>query len=260
MTGTQSINRALQILKAFDDHNPHWELAALVAEVGLNKTTVFRILTALESEGLIEKTEMGEYRLGSEVIAMGGRAARANPLRQAAGPHLRALTRATGETTTLEIARYDANGGAYMLVIDEVLGKHLVGITQYIGTRLPIHATSTGKAILAHLPEAARHDLLPLELAPLTAHTQYSVDDINAALGTAREQRYSLVVGELEEGVVAVGAPIFDVDGHPIAAVSLVGPSVRFTPTLARQAAPHVVETAHRISCDIGYRKPIHES
>jgi IclR family acetate operon transcriptional repressor len=260
MTGTQSINRALHILKAFDDHNPRWELSALVEAVGLNKTTVFRILAALEAEGLIEKTDTGEYRLGSEMIAMGGRAARANPLREAASPHLKALTRATGETTTLEIIRRDTDGAAYMLVIDEVLGKHLVGITQYIGTRLPVHATSTGKVILAYLTDDARADLLPPDLQPLTAHTHQSPDAFIAALQTAYTNGYALVVGELEEGVVAVGAPIFNADGYPIAALSLVGPSVRFTRSRAAELAPQVIATAHRISHDIGYRQPIHEN
>ncbi len=260
MTGTQSINRALHILKVFDDHNPRWELPALVEAVGLNKTTVFRILAALEAEGLVEKADTGEYRLGSEMIAMGGRAARANPLREAASGHLRALTRATGETTTLEIARRDTDGAAYMLVIDEVLGKHLVGITQYIGTRLPIHATSTGKVVLAYLPEDSRRDLLPPDLAPLTAHTHHSLDDFIAMLDVTRDHGYALVVGELEEGVVAVGAPVFDANGNPIAAVSLVGPSVRFTRAKAAAVAPQVLETARCISHDIGYREPIHES
>ncbi len=260
MTGTQAINRALQILKVFDDHNPRWELTALVEAVGLNKTTVFRILTALEAEGLIEKTDTGEYRLGSEAIAIGGRAARANPLREAASGHLRALSRSTGETTTLEIVRRDVDGAAYMLVIDEVLGKHLVGITQYIGTRLPIHATSTGKAVLAFLPDNARHDLLPPEFTPLTAHTNHNVDAFNMALDATYACGYALVAGELEEGVIAVGAPVFDANGGPIAAVSLVGPSVRFTRSRATELASQVVEAAHYISHDIGYREIIQKS
>jgi DNA-binding IclR family transcriptional regulator len=144
-----------------------------------------------------------------------------------------------------------------MLVIDEVLGRHLVGITQYIGTRLPLHATSTGKAILAYLPDEARQELLPPELAPLTPHTNHTTDAFNAALATAYDCGYALVAGELEEGVIAVGAPIFDANGLPIAAVSLVGPSVRFTRARATELAAQVIEAARCISHDIGYREPI---
>lgn len=252
--GTQSIGRALHILKAFDDHHPTWELAQLVEAVGLNKTTVFRILAALEAEGLIEKTNTGEYRLGSEMIAMGGRAARANPLREVASGHLRALARACGETTTLEIARRNGDSGGYMLVIDEVLGKHLVGITQYIGTRLPIHATSTGKALLAFLDDDARHELVTFPLPAFTQQTNITEAAFFAELDAICEDGYALAVGELEEGVVAIGAPVFDHNGNVTAAISMVGPSVRLNREQAHTLAVEVRETALRISHDIGYR------
>src|SRR5690606_9220697 len=111
--------------------------------------TLFRILGALEHEGLLEKNDEGRYVLGSEMIALGGRAARVNNLRTVSHPILKHLTSLTGETTTLEVLRSESNQTWSMLVIDEVIGKHIVGITQYIGSRLPVHATSTGKAVLA---------------------------------------------------------------------------------------------------------------
>lgn len=252
--GTQSIDRALSVLSAFDDHHPTLSLIELVERLDLNKTTAFRILTALEHAGYIDKTANGDYRLGSELIALGGRAARANPLRDAAHIHLQDLTRRTGETTTLEVIRRDERDEPFMLVIDEVLGKHLVGITQYIGTRLPIHATSTGKAVLAYLAPDARADYLRFPLPTLTHHTVTSEVDFLAELERACQQGYALVGGELEEGLVAVGAPIFDTNGQPIAAISLVGPSVRLSRGLAVELAADVVHTAQAISHTIGYR------
>lgn len=254
MNGTQAIDRALYVLSAFDDHNPTLSLTDLVERLELNKTTVFRILTALENAGYVQKTDAGDYRLGSELIALGGRAARANPLRQAAHDPLRDLTRETGETTTLEIPRTDPDGHAFMLVIDEALGKHLVGITQYIGTRLPIHATSTGKAVLAHLPPDDRAAYLQHPLHAITERTHTDAGAFADELRIAGERGYALVGGELEEGLVAVGAPIFNHAAQPIAAISLVGPSVRLSRSLAVELAPVVIHAAHRISHALGYR------
>ncbi|MEM6527313.1 MAG: IclR family transcriptional regulator [Chloroflexota bacterium] len=253
--GTQSISRAIQILKAFDDDNPSRDLGELVDVTGLNKTTVHRILNALEGEGLIERTDGNGYRLGSELIAMGGRAARANNLRDIAHSHIWVLSKDTGETVTLEILRKDSDI-AYTLVIDEVLGKHLVGINQYIGTRLPVHATSTGKSILAFLTEDEVSNLLTDNLQRYTDRTQHTSDDLMQELTYIRQQRSSLVSGELEEGLIAIGAPIFDQNSRPIAAISLVGPSVRLNREKVNELTARVRDTANAISHAMGYRNP----
>lgn len=254
--GTQAISRALQILKAFDDDNPQWDLMQLVEATGLNKTTVHRILGALENEGLVERTVTGAYQLGSEMIALGGRAARVNNLRRVAHDHLAQLAQATGETVTLEVLRRDGDGCGYMLVIDEVLGRHLVGITQYIGTRLPLHATSTGKAILAYLPPHEHRDLLAANLPPFTGRTFTTPERLEAELIDTSERGYSVCIGELEEGLIAIGAPICNVERRVQAAICLVGPSVRLDTETVSHLAERVKATAEAISHQIGYRPP----
>lgn len=254
--GTQSIQRALHILKLFDDNCPQWELTALANAAALNKTTVFRILSALEAEGLVERTDDGNgYRLGSEMIALGGRAARANSLRNVSQPALQALSKASGETTTLEILRPDAGGTWSMLVIDEVLGRHLVGITQYIGSRLPIHATSTGKVLLAYMPPTERDALLPPTLEALTESTRTRAAFLTE-LETVRRDGYAIAHGELERGLVAIGAPIFDHNGNAQAAISLISPSVRMNTARIASLTADVLTTAAQISQRIGYRPP----
>jgi DNA-binding IclR family transcriptional regulator len=253
--GAQSIYRAVKLLKAFNDDHPIWELGALAASLDLNKTTAFRMLTALEKEGLVERDDGGRYHLGAEMIALGGRAARVNNLRHVAHTHLTRLSQATGETVTLEIPRPgDENGSWMMLVIDEVLGRHLVGITQYIGTRLPIHATSTGKVVLAFTPHEQVSGMLTFPLPDYTGQTRLTQADLQADLAAVRDCYYSIVTGELEEGLVAIGAPIFDHNGSVKAAVSLVGPSVRITPQQAVPLAERVHQTAVDISYAIGHR------
>src|SRR5574341_1438415 len=115
--GTQAVLRAVALLKSFTDSRPELGLTELARAAGLNKTTVYRMLTALESAGMIVKNhETDLYRLGPEIIALAGRALRSNPLYLASRPELEALARKTGETATLEVLV-----GAETLTLDEVL-------------------------------------------------------------------------------------------------------------------------------------------
>ena len=86
--GTQAISRAFEILKMFDDEHPEWSLSDLVEASAFKKTTAFRILSALEFEGALRRTEGGNYQLASELIVLGGRAMRANRLRTVTQPYL----------------------------------------------------------------------------------------------------------------------------------------------------------------------------
>ncbi len=139
--GTQSVVRAISLLKAFSETHPEWGLTDLAQRVDLNKTTVYRLLTALESEGMVVQNPATQsYRLGPEMIALGTLALRSSDLRSASHPALEVLARETGETATLEILMDDQ-----VFILDEVMGRHLIGATPSIGTRWPAHATSTGK-------------------------------------------------------------------------------------------------------------------
>lgn len=238
----------------FDDANPTWDLQELTEASQLNKTTLFRILGALEYEGLLEKTDEGRYLLGSEMIALGGRAARVNNLRTVSHSVLKRLTAISGETTTLEVMQTESDGTWSMLVIDEVLGKHIVGITQYIGSRLPIHATSTGKAVLAFSDEETRGNILSAQFASFTNETHINSESLNNNLELVAEQGYSLAYGELELGLVAIGAPIFDANQQVRAAISLTGASVRIKRDDVPELASLVCDHAREISHKLGYR------
>lgn len=252
--GTQSIIRALSVLKMFDDTHSSWDLQELTDASQLNKTTLFRILGALEHEGLLEKNEDSRYVLGSEMIALGGRAARVNNLRTVSHPILKHLTHLTGETTTLEVLRSETDQTWSMLVIDEVIGKHIVGITQFIGSRLPVHATSTGKAVLAFADDETRQTILNAQFASFTDETHINPDNLVQDLAVVSEQGFSLAYGELELGLVAIGAPIFDANNQIRAAISLTGASVRIKRDDVQQLATLVCDHAADISYKLGFR------
>ena len=102
--GTQAVARAIALLKTFSDAQPEWGLSELAQATGLNKTTAFRLLAALEAEGLIMRNSLsGGYRLGVELVAMGGCATRSNPLRAMSRPVLESLAQECDEAATLEV-------------------------------------------------------------------------------------------------------------------------------------------------------------
>jgi DNA-binding IclR family transcriptional regulator len=125
---------------------------------------------------------------------------------------------------------------------------------QSIGSRWPLHATSTGLAILAFTPEAERNQLLT---PPLTAVTGYTITDpahLCRELEAICRRGYAVADEGLEVGLVAIGAPLYNHDGEIPAAISVAGPKVRLTPPRVAEIGALVREAAARISMRLGYR------
>jgi IclR family acetate operon transcriptional repressor len=249
--GTQAVRRAVSILKAFTDEQPEWGLTELARAVKLNKTTVYRLLSALEGEGFIARNLQTEaYRLGPEAIALGARAQRSNDLRTASHAELEWLAEATQETATLEVF---ADG--QMLILDEAHGPHVMGNVQSIGTRWPAHATSTGKVLLAHLPDEELKTALRAGLTRLNSNTIASQEALRRELKQVKEQGYAMTLEDLEVGLIAVGAPVRNHEGVVVGAVSVGGPSLRLTEARRPDVARQVMKAAGRISERLGYRE-----
>jgi DNA-binding IclR family transcriptional regulator len=255
LAGTQTVVRALRLLRAFSDARPEWSLADLSRELKLSKPTAFRILVALEEEGLVVRPDpSGAYRLGPTAIELGARAQRANSVAVAARPDMESLTGGTGETSSVEVLDGDET-----LILDEVQGGHLIGTSPSVGTRWPAHATSTGKILLAAAlqrdPELVRRLARRSggRLRGVTPCTIRSPSRLVAELARVSRQGYSTAIGELEAGYVAIAAPIQRHDGATIAALSLGGPSTRFTDARLPGLIRAVREAAGRISQRLGW-------
>jgi len=255
LAGTQAVVRALRLLRAFTDARPEWSLADLSRELKLSKPTAFRLLAALEDQGLVFRQEpTGTFRLGPAAIELGARAQRASSVAGAARPEMEALTRATGETSSIEVLEGDET-----LILDEVQGDHLIGTSPSIGTRWPAHATSTGKVLLAATfqrdPELV-HGIARRSggrLRALTPNTIRSTSRFVEELGRVFRQGYATADGELEAGYVAIGAPVRRHDGSTVAALSLGGPSTRFTEARMPPLIRAVREAAGRVSQRLGW-------
>lgn len=245
--GTQSVRRAIALLKVFSEQRPEWGLSELARAARLNKTTAYRLLTALQAEGMVARSPASEtWRLGAEAIALGAHALRSNDLVTAARPELEALVRETGETATLEVLV-----GNDVVILDGVEGPSLVGASSEIGTRWPAHATSTGKVLLAaerpH-PPGRRGG----RLRRLTPRTITDRDRLERELERVRKRGWASAIEELEPGYVAVGAAVLDHAGRALAAISVGGPAARLTAQRIPRLGRSVVEHARRISRSLG--------
>lgn len=247
--GTQAVARAIALLKVFSDAQPEWGLGELALTTGLNKTTIFRLLAALEAEGLIMRNPLsGGYRLGVELVAMGGCAMRSNPLRAMSRPVLESLAQECDEAATLEVLI-----GASVLIVDEVSSRHPMGMSQDVGSRLPAHATATGKLLLAFAPATSTEVELRLPLARLTDQTIVDPGRLRSQYEQIRQQGVATAIEELEPGFVAVAAPVYDRERQVVAAISVGGSSLRLTADRIPAITALVQMAARQISRQLGY-------
>jgi DNA-binding IclR family transcriptional regulator len=128
-----------------------------------------------------------------------------------------------------------------------------MGMSQDVGSRLPAHATATGKVLLAHMDGEVIGGVLRQPLVRLTSATVGDMGLLHAQLEQIRQQGYAITAGELEPGFVAVAAPVYDRERRAAAAISIGGSSLRLTPEHLPQIAALVQMAARQISRQLGY-------
>lgn len=251
--GTQSVERAFAVLRAFSDTHRVWALADMSRLLGFSKPTTLRLLGALEREGMVQRVAEGGYRLGPAAIRLGALAQRANDLPRVARSELERLAWQTGETATMEVL-----DGREIVVLDQVRGRLRGSAAESVGSRWPAHAAATGKVLLA----AGRNEgtlewrrflaTSPRRLARFTEQTITSVSRLTRALEQARRQGFATAMEELESGYVAIGAPVRDHADRVIAALCVGGPSSRLAPPRLARLIRRVREAADRVSDRLG--------
>jgi DNA-binding IclR family transcriptional regulator len=220
----QSAERVLALLKSFDDSRVELGVAELSRALGVHKSTASRLAAALERAGFLTRSGR-RYRLGVEVIRLGTLALRSFDLVATMQPAMEKLSQRTGETVNLAVP-----DGHDVLNVAEVPSTYILSASGgWIGRRTRPHAVANGKVLLAYgaLPP-------PVSLERFTPQTITSPDELAAQLEDVRRDGYATAVAELEAGLVAVAAPVFDPAGTCVAALSVSGPEYRMAPeTLA---------------------------
>jgi DNA-binding IclR family transcriptional regulator len=238
----------MRLLRAVAEGGAEVRLGALAQGVGLNKTTAFRLLSALESAEMIQRGGEG-YRLGPELLRLASQTLGRAGLLAAAAPTLGALAAQTRETVTLEVLVGDE-----VLILDEVVGGRVIAAMPSVGTRWPAQATSTGKVLLAALSPAELDARLPARLSSHTARTITDRAALRRELARVRARGYATAVEELEPGFVAVGAAVHAADGAVVAAISVGGPRSRFPARVLAAIGARLPAAAADISERLGWK------
>jgi len=243
----QAIERAFLVLGTLGDGPLGVTEAA--ARAGLPKSTVARLLAALVAAGAVEQVPGGtDYRVGGRMAALaaGGRPTRS--LVAVARTHLVALAGAVGEAAGLSIP-----DGDLVHYVDQVDSPHPVGVRDWTGTRLPMHAVSSGLVMLAHRPPAEVDAYLARPLERFTPATVVEPAAVRERLRRVLLDGYAWTAEEVAEGITSVAAALADEDGEVVAAIHVHGPSYRFPSSSASAAtvAAEVVAAAARVSARI---------
>ncbi|MFQ5556480.1 MAG: IclR family transcriptional regulator [Acidimicrobiales bacterium] len=239
----QSVERAFAILRALAVGPVG--VTELAERVGLPKSTVARLLSALETEAAVEQLSAGgEYRLGPGLLDIAGAAQPGRNLVATARPHLLELAEEIGETAGLGII--DA-GHVYYL--DHTDSSSDVQVRDWTGEQAPLHAVPSGLVILAHMPTEDRDRYLAGELVATTPWTVTDPVAIAERLETIRNIGYCWVYEEFAEGINSVAAPLISASGRVEAAVHVHGPAYRFPdPDHTHDFGVRLVETASRLA------------
>jgi DNA-binding IclR family transcriptional regulator len=245
--GVQSVDRALTILEVLARVGEAG-VTEIAADLGVHKSTAFRLVATLESHRLVEQTtERGRYRLGVGVLRLAGATTARLDLVQEARPVCRQLAAATGETVNIAVLSESS-----ALYLDQVAGSSALQPHNWVGQHIPLHATSNGKVLLSGLDAEQLGELLGTlsRYTPLTITTRARLRD---ELERVREQGYAVAVDELEEGLTAVAAPIHNAHGDVVASMSVSGPTFRLTERRVDSVVPQLVAAAAEVSHRLGW-------
>ena len=218
--GVQSVQRAAALLEAIADSAEPRTAPELAERCGLNRSTAWRILATLEEEGLVDRDPASNrYSIGPAAARLA--AAATDSLPRAARPHLEELSRRTGETVSLAVPQR-----LQLVYVDQVQAPHVMA-ADWLGRAVPLHATSTGKALLATLPPEELDAALTRSLPQFTDRTITDPAELRAELDRTKRRGYAVSRGELETALWGASAAVKDRNERAVAVVSVWGSTGR---------------------------------
>ncbi|MBB4932716.1 DNA-binding IclR family transcriptional regulator [Lipingzhangella halophila] len=244
----QSVDRAITVLEILAQHGEAG-VTEIAAELGVHKSTAFRLVGALERRGLVEQPGLrGKYQLGFGIIRLAGAMAAGLDLTQQSRRVCEDLAADLGETVNIAIP-----SGDMVINIDQVRGASAVVSQNWIGRQNPLHSTSSGKVLLAFMPKSDQRRVLRGHLEEVTPSTITDPELLRAELDEITERGFATAVEELEVGLNAVAAPVRGLTGEVVAAVSASGPSYRMEEDKLLALGETVLKAAEEISTRMGH-------
>jgi len=243
----QSVERAVTILEILARAGEAG-VTEMASEIGVHKSTAFRLVSTLEKSGLVEQSEdRGKYRLGVGLLRLAGATTARLDVVQEARPICRKLSADTGETVNIAVL---SDRSAFYL--DQFSGSSALQPHNWVGQHIPLHATSNGKVLLCELPD----DELARIVTSMPSYTENTITTkkrLRRELEEVRVQGYAVATDELEIGLAAMAAPIRNAHGDVIASLSISGPTFRLGESRLRELQPMLIEAATEVSHRLGW-------
>lgn len=217
-TGTQAVDRAADLLVEVLKSEKPVTFSYLTNKSGLAKGTASRLISALERNGLLQRNKKGEIETGITINQFASRISSVSRLVSKLQPLMRQIGNETGETVSLAISGNDSVEN-----IAQIDARYLLSSRNWVGQKVPFHASAAGKILLAF----QEIDVSKLKLEKLTNATITSKTEFEKEILKVKENNYALIIDELEIGLVAVSVPVKNEVGEVVAALSVSGPSTR---------------------------------
>lgn len=230
-----------------------YTLEELSRAVGLAKPTAYRFLQTLQEAGYVRRDANDRYSISLKLYTVGSQALQYLDLYEIARPIAAELLDRFDESVHMGVL--DGDSAVYVLKLDST---HSVCMHSSIGRRIPLHCTAIGKVLLTWCEPNARAEAV--EGLRLVAHTESTIttlDALDRELEKVRVQGYALDVEEFEVGVRCMAAPIFDLSGSCVAAISVSRPRFRYDEAKEAEWAAALVESANRVSAGLGWSLPV---
>ena len=241
--GTQSIDRAAQVLVHVLETEEPPTVGGLSKRLGLPKSTASRLVGALERQGLIQRDGGGGQLVPGAVLQRYARRETGDAeLVERASEALDRLAQASGETINVGVPSLGA-----VELLDQRDSRHFLGSPNWVGRRVPAHGSALGKVFYAF-------GALPVptgSLEPLAPHTVPTAEEL--ALDEVRAKGYAVAVEELEPGLWAVASAVRDASGAVVAALSVSGPTVRLRRGLLTRLGRLLVTEGRSLSAQLGH-------
>lgn len=246
----KSVSRALDIITLVGSKKGGMGVTEISKQIDINKSSVYRILSTLVQYRYVEQdTETGRYKLGYKFLEVSSQLLDSIDLRAEAKPYLQELEDETNEVIHLVV--FDQGEVVY---IEKLEGNETLRMHSKVGKRAPMHCTSVGKAILAHLSSSIVLDILDRKGMPMhTDKTITNKDEFLQELNKVKQKGYALDLEENEYGITCIAVPIFDHTGKVIAAISISGTTIRMTVERLDLLQERMRKIGKQISARLGY-------
>lgn len=243
----QAVERAIEILDVCS-HEPT-DIGSIAKHLGVHRSTASRLISTLESHGLLQRTANSTYRIGPRIYALWLRTADNNDLHATVRPHLQKLADVTGFSVHCAIPMQNR-----IISLDFIEPPYSIRLPLKRGTDVVVNTAGVAKAVLAFMPSAKRSEVLQnVEWIQYTERTIVDKDSFEGVLTKVRERGWAYDDGEFEDFSNCIAAPFFNARGEVGGAISLTTLKAQTPLTKLRDYVPQLLESMNELSRDLGY-------